>query len=83
MYGHTRDVLMLNPVSGLFEGFRAVLLYGDAPALWHVAVPLSYALALLAIFVPCTAARRRTSRSCSSRVPHGYTRSRLTTPRYS
>ena len=52
VYGHTHDVLMLNPVSGLFEGFRAVLLYGNAPALWHVAVPLGYALALLAIFVP-------------------------------
>ncbi len=52
VYGHTHDVLMLNPVSGLFEGFRAVLLYGDPPALWHVAVPLAYTLALLAIFVP-------------------------------
>ncbi len=52
VFGHTHDVLMLNPVSGVFEGFRAVLLYGEAPALWHVLVPLAYAAVLLAIFVP-------------------------------
>jgi lipopolysaccharide transport system permease protein len=52
VYGHTHDVLMLNPVTGIFEGFRAIVLEGQAPALWHVLVPLAYAAALLAIFVP-------------------------------
>jgi lipopolysaccharide transport system permease protein len=52
VFGHTHDVLKLNPVSGVFEGFRAVLLDGSAPALWHVLVPLAYSAALLAIFVP-------------------------------
>jgi lipopolysaccharide transport system permease protein len=52
VYGHTHDVLKLNPLSGVFEGFRAVLLDGAAPAAWHVLVPLAYAAALLAVFVP-------------------------------
>ncbi len=52
VYGHTHDVLKLNPVSGVFEGFRAVLLRGEAPALWHVLVPLAYTAVLLALFVP-------------------------------
>ena len=52
VYGHTHDVLIANPVTGIFEGFRAVLLYGTAPELWHLLVPLAYAAALLAIFVP-------------------------------
>ena len=52
VYGHTHDVLKLNPVSGVFEGFRAVLLDGTAPAAWHVLVPLAWAAALLALFVP-------------------------------
>ncbi len=52
VYGHTHDVLIANPVTGIFEGFRAILLDGTAPALWHLLVPLAYAGALLAIFVP-------------------------------
>jgi lipopolysaccharide transport system permease protein len=52
VYGHTHDVLMLNPVTGIFEGFRAILLDGSAPEWWHVAAPLGYAVVLLAIFVP-------------------------------
>lgn len=52
VYGHTHDVLLLNPLTGIFEGFRAILLDGNAPALWHVLVPLAYAAVLLAVFVP-------------------------------
>ena len=52
VYGYTDDVLMFNPLSGIFEGFRSILLYGHAPALWEVMVPLAYAAVLLAIFVP-------------------------------
>jgi lipopolysaccharide transport system permease protein len=52
VYGHTHDVLEVNPVSGVFEGFRAVLLDGTAPAAWHILVPLAWAAALLALFVP-------------------------------
>lgn len=52
VFGTTHDVLKANPLSGVFEGFRAVLLSGEAPALWHVLVPLGYAVVLLAVFVP-------------------------------
>jgi lipopolysaccharide transport system permease protein len=52
VYGYTHDVLMLNPVTGIFEGFRAILIDGQAPAWWHVLAPIGYAVVLLAIFVP-------------------------------
>jgi lipopolysaccharide transport system permease protein len=52
VYGKTHDVLLLNPMTGIFEGYRTILLEGNAPALWHVLVPLGYAIVLLAIFVP-------------------------------
>lgn len=44
--------LKLNPLSGLFEGYRSALLYGETPAAWQLAVPLAYTVGLLAIFVP-------------------------------
>lgn len=59
VYGYTDDVLMLNPVTGIFEGFRAIVLDGHAPALWHVLVPLGYAALLLAIFVPIYSREQR------------------------
>ena len=59
VYGHTHDVLRLNPMSGVFEGFRAVLLYGRAPEWWHVLVPLAYTSVLLAIFVPVYAREQK------------------------
>lgn len=41
-----------NPLTGLFESYRSVFLYGEAPAAWHVLYPLAIAAALLALFVP-------------------------------
>jgi ABC-type polysaccharide/polyol phosphate export permease len=41
-----------NPLTGLFEAYRSVFLYGEAPAAWHVLYPLAVAAALLAVFVP-------------------------------
>ena len=55
----TADVLKLNPLSGLFEGYRAVLLDGEAPAAWEVLVPLAAAAVLLALFVPLYRAEAR------------------------
>jgi ABC-type polysaccharide/polyol phosphate export permease len=52
VYGHTHDVLIANPVTGIFESFRSILLDGTAPAAWEVLVPLAYAALLFAIFVP-------------------------------
>jgi ABC-type polysaccharide/polyol phosphate export permease len=50
--GRMRDLLPLNPLTGIFETFRDALLYGHAPALWQLLVPLGAAALLLAIFVP-------------------------------
>jgi len=48
----TRDLLPINPLTGIFESFRDVLLYGQAPAAWQILVPLGTAALLLAIFLP-------------------------------
>lgn len=46
------DVVKANPLSGLFEGFRSVLLDGDAPDPWMLAFPAAFAAAVLAAAVP-------------------------------
>ena len=48
----TQDVIRLNPLTGLFEAYRAVFLYGTAPEAWHFAIPLAAAALLVAVFVP-------------------------------
>jgi ABC-type polysaccharide/polyol phosphate export permease len=50
--GQTRDLMPLNPLTGIFEAFRDALLYGHAPALWELGVPLLAAALLLAVFLP-------------------------------
>lgn len=50
--GATRDLLPLNPLTGIFETFRDALLYGHSPAAWQLLVPLGAAALLFAIFVP-------------------------------
>lgn len=54
-----RDLLKLNPMSGLFEGYRDVFLNGRTPAAWEFAVPLVAAGLLLAVFVPLYRAEQR------------------------
>lgn len=49
---NTRQYLRLNPLTGLFESFRAIFLYGRNPAAWELLYPLAFALLLLALFVP-------------------------------
>ena len=34
VHGVAADLLKLNPLSGLFEGYRSALLYGETPPLW-------------------------------------------------
>jgi lipopolysaccharide transport system permease protein len=46
------DLLRLNPLTGLFEAFRDVFLYGEAPAPWQLLYPLVFSAILLAVFVP-------------------------------
>lgn len=52
VYGKTHDLLKLNPLSGIFESYRALFIDGRLPAAWMLLVPLAYAAVLLAIFVP-------------------------------
>jgi ABC-type polysaccharide/polyol phosphate export permease len=50
--GRTHDLLKLNPLSGIFESYRAILLDGVAPAAWMILVPLAYAAVIAAVVVP-------------------------------
>lgn len=45
-------LVKLNPLSGIFEAYRSVLLYGHAPAPWEILYPLAVAGAIVALFVP-------------------------------
>lgn len=47
-----RDWLAINPLTGLFEGFRDVLVDGHRPAAWHLLVPLAWAGFVLAVSLP-------------------------------
>jgi lipopolysaccharide transport system permease protein len=46
------ELVRLNPLTGIFEGYRDVLLYGQAPAVWEIAYPLAFSALMLAIFLP-------------------------------
>ena len=50
--GTTHLLLSLNPLSGLFESYRDVFLYGHRPGAWQLVYPLLVALLLLSISVP-------------------------------
>lgn len=50
--GDAHDLVKINPLSGLFEAYRDVLLHGQAPAAWELLIPLAWAGVLAAIFVP-------------------------------
>jgi ABC-type polysaccharide/polyol phosphate export permease len=45
-------ILQLNPLTGLFEAYRAVLLFGEAPSAWELLYPTFFAVVLLGIFIP-------------------------------
>jgi lipopolysaccharide transport system permease protein len=42
----------LNPLTGIFESFRDVFLYGEAPAAWELLYPLAFSVVLLALSLP-------------------------------
>ncbi|MEJ7784964.1 MAG: hypothetical protein WKF96_09185 [Solirubrobacteraceae bacterium] len=50
--GTAKDVVKLNPLSGLFESYRAVLLEGSAPEAWMLLGPLGFAGVAAVVFVP-------------------------------
>jgi lipopolysaccharide transport system permease protein len=47
-----QTVLKLNPLTGLFESYRDIFLYGEAPAAWQLVYPLAATAVLLAAFLP-------------------------------
>ena len=48
----SREILRVNPLTGIFEAYRSVFLDGQAPALWELLYPLGIASLLLLVFVP-------------------------------
>jgi lipopolysaccharide transport system permease protein len=50
--GDAHDLVKINPLSGLFEAYRDVLLHGHAPEAWELLIPLAWVVALGAVFVP-------------------------------
>jgi lipopolysaccharide transport system permease protein len=50
--GRAHDLLRINPLTGLFEAYRAILVHGHRPAAWQLLYPLAAAVLLLAAFVP-------------------------------
>jgi lipopolysaccharide transport system permease protein len=50
--GLAYDLLKLNPLTGLFDMYRDIFLYGRTPAAWSVLYPAGVALLLLALTVP-------------------------------
>jgi lipopolysaccharide transport system permease protein len=50
--GDARDLLPYNPLTGIFEAFRDVFLYGTSPAAWQLLAPLAAAALVLAVALP-------------------------------
>jgi len=50
--GRAEQIVKINPLTGLFESYRAIVLRGDSPQLWELAFPLAWALLLLSIALP-------------------------------
>jgi ABC-type polysaccharide/polyol phosphate export permease len=47
-----RSLLRLNPLTGLFEAYRDVFLYGTPPAAWELLFPFAAGVILLVVFLP-------------------------------
>jgi ABC-type polysaccharide/polyol phosphate export permease len=50
--GTAREVMPYNPFTGMFEGFRDAVLYGQSPAAWELLAPLGAAVLVLAVSLP-------------------------------
>lgn len=57
--GRANELLKLNPLTGLFEAYRSVFLYGHAPSPWQILYPVLGALALLAVLLPVYAREQK------------------------
>jgi lipopolysaccharide transport system permease protein len=52
VHGDARDLLPINPLTGLFESYRDVFLYGQSPSAWELLCPLAAAALLLVVLLP-------------------------------
>jgi lipopolysaccharide transport system permease protein len=57
--GDAHDLLMINPMTGLFESYRDALLYGDAPGAFELLYPTALGVLLLIAFVPLFRSEQR------------------------
>lgn len=57
--GRAHDLVKINPLTGIFESYRDVLVYGNRPATWQLLSTVGFAVALLAIFVPLYRAEQK------------------------
>ena len=57
--GDAHDLLLINPMTGLFESYRDALLYGDSPGAFELLYPAAPRRLLLAVFVPVFRSEQR------------------------
>jgi lipopolysaccharide transport system permease protein len=57
--GTAHDLLLINPMTGLFESYRDALLYGDSPGAFELLYPALVGALLLALFVPLFRSEQR------------------------
>jgi ABC-type polysaccharide/polyol phosphate export permease len=57
--GDAHDLLLINPMTGLFESYRDVLAYGDSPGALELLYPAALGVVLLLVFVPVFRSEQR------------------------
>ena len=50
--GRAEALVKVNPLTGLFESYRSILLRGRSPAAWELAIPVGWAVLLLLVALP-------------------------------
>ena len=57
--GTAHDLLLINPMTGLFESYRDALLYGQAPGAFELLYPAALGVVLMLVFVPLFRSEQR------------------------
>jgi len=57
--GRAHDLLLINPMTGIFESYRDALVYGSSPGAFELLYPAALGLLLLAVFVPIFRSEQR------------------------
>ena len=50
--GSANELIRINPLTGLFEAYRSIFIYGESPAVWELGYPLIFCAVALAIYIP-------------------------------